>query len=61
MYPLKVSQIDQITEDAVEVSLSIPEHLISTFQFKAGQYVTLETTIGGEAIRPSYSLCAAPH
>lgn len=61
MYPLKVSQIDQITEDAVEVSLSIPEHLISTFQFKAGQYVTLETTLGGEAIRRSYSLCAAPH
>lgn len=61
MYALKVSQIEEITADAVEVGLSIPEHLISTFQFKAGQYITLESTIEGETVRRSYSLCAAPH
>lgn len=61
MYVLEVSQLEQNTADAVEVSLLIPKHLVSTFQFKAGQYITLESIINGQAVRRSYSLCAAPH
>jgi ring-1,2-phenylacetyl-CoA epoxidase subunit PaaE len=34
--------------------------LESVFLFKQGQYLTLKTTINGEEVRRSYSICTAP-
>lgn len=50
----------RITEDAVELTLDIPEGMQESFHFHAGQYVTLKTIINGEEVRRSYSLCSAP-
>ena len=37
------------------------ENLKPNFVFKAGQYITLRTTINGEEIRRDYSICSSKH
>ena len=61
LHPLQVKEIQRLTDDAVAISFSIPKELVQSFSFKAGQYLNLSHTIGGERIRRSYSLCSAPH
>ncbi|MDF1695211.1 MAG: phenylacetate-CoA oxygenase/reductase subunit PaaK [Saprospiraceae bacterium] len=60
-YNLQVEDVHSETEDSVVVSFSVPTELQSEFQYTPGQYLTLETEIGGEDVRRSYSLCSAPH
>jgi ring-1,2-phenylacetyl-CoA epoxidase subunit PaaE len=36
----------------------VPKELKDTFAFTHGQYLTLRTTVGGEDLRRSYSICA---
>ncbi len=59
-YPLQVTEVRRETADSVSVRFEAPEAAREAFAFTAGQYLTLEHTIGGEAVRRSYSLCAAP-
>lgn len=59
-HTLKVKTINQETEDTVSVSFDVPEDLQADYQYNAGQYLTLRTTIDGEDLRRSYSLCSAP-
>ena len=59
-HPLKVSQIERLTSKSVCLTLEIPDSLKDSFQFLAGQYLSLEETIEGENIRRSYSICSAP-
>ncbi len=60
LVPLQVEDIKKKTRSAVEVRFAIPEDKQSLFAFQAGQYLTLESTIGGNSVRRSYSLCRAP-
>ncbi len=53
--------MERITRDAVAVSLAVPPELTERFRFKAGQFLTLRTDLGGEDVRRSYSICSAPH
>ena len=59
-YTLTVSHIERLTKDSVRVDLVPAKEYLNTFQYKAGQYLTLETSINGESVRRSYSLCSAP-
>ena len=59
-HKLTITSITRLTEKAVTISFGVPEELKATFSFKAGQYITLKTTINGEEIRRDYSLCSAP-
>jgi ring-1,2-phenylacetyl-CoA epoxidase subunit PaaE len=59
---LKVQEVRTETADCVSVVLQIPDNLQANFTFIPGQYITLKKNINGtEAIRRSYSICAAPH
>ena len=58
---LKVKQVRRLTDKAVALSFEIPKELKKTYAFKAGQYATVEHLHQGEAIRRSYSICAAPN
>ena len=60
-HPLAVTAIDRLTDDAVAVTLAVPEQLREEFSFSAGQHLTLRrgTTDQGE-IRRSYSICSPP-
>ena len=58
-HPLQISHIEPITRDAVALTFTVPAHLADTFAYAAGQYLTLRTTLDGEELRRSYSICAA--
>lgn len=57
---LTISQVRRLTEDAIEVSFSVPDELIGDYNYSPGQYIALRATVGGEDIRRSYSICQAP-
>ena len=49
--PLKVAAIIPETDDANSIVFDVPPELAGQFRFKAGQHLTLRTTIGGEEVR----------
>lgn len=59
-YQLKVLNVQQETKEAVVVSFDVPYELYETFNYKAGQYLTLKFNLNGEEVRRSYSLCSSP-
>lgn len=59
-FPLKVKDVVRETSQAVSLEFEIPENLKSEFSFKAGQYITIRTTIDGKEVRRAYSLCTPP-
>ncbi len=59
-YSLIVREIHRETPKAVSILFTVPKDAKEVFSFKAGQYVTLRKTIGGEEVRRSYSLCTPP-
>lgn len=59
-YSLKVASVAKNTRDAVVVTFDVPGQLNDKFSFRPGQYLTLRTNVGGEELRRSYSICAAP-
>ncbi|RST32303.1 2Fe-2S iron-sulfur cluster binding domain-containing protein [Sphingomonas ginkgonis] len=59
-YPLTVAEIVEETDEARSIRFAVPPELVDTFNFRAGQHLTLRTLIGGEEVRRNYSLCVAP-
>jgi ring-1,2-phenylacetyl-CoA epoxidase subunit PaaE len=57
-HPLTVRAIEPDTEEAVIVSFDVPPALREVFAFNQGQYLTLRTTVDGQDLRRSYSICA---
>jgi len=60
-HKLSIKNYIQETANAVSLIFDIPEVLKNNFAFKAGQYVTLKTTIEDKEIRRSYSICSSPN
>src|SRR6476469_6635197 len=59
-HALRVAEIVPETSEANSIRLDIPPELRDRFAFRAGQHLTLRTTIDGEEVRRNYSLCTAP-
>jgi ring-1,2-phenylacetyl-CoA epoxidase subunit PaaE len=59
-YPLRIKKINRETDQCVSVEFDIPENLSETFQFKQGQSLTMRTSLAGEEVRRTYSLCSSP-
>ncbi|GAT72386.1 flavodoxin reductase (ferredoxin-NADPH reductase) family 1 [Microbacterium sp. HM58-2] len=59
-HSLTVKDVRPLTEDAVEVTFTVPAELADDYDHLPGQYVALRTTLDGTEIRRSYSLCRAP-
>ena len=58
-HPLVVNQVQNTTRDAVVIGFDVPQHLRDAFSYVQGQYLTLRTTLDGEELRRSYSVCSA--
>lgn len=58
-YLLKIKAIRRPSKGSTALQFEIPQDLEATFKFVPGQYLTLRTTVGGEDIRRSYSICSA--
>ena len=57
---LAVSDLRSEAVDAVSMTFAIPDALAEDYRFVPGQYLTLRTTLGGEEVRRSYSICSGP-
>ena len=59
-YSLVISKVVSLTHNAVEVSFKVPLDLSDQFVFNPGQYITVRSSLDGEDIRRSYSICSSP-
>lgn len=59
-HTLAVEDVRPLTDDAVEVTFTVPAELADDYDHLPGQYVALRTTLDGVEVRRSYSLCRAP-
>ncbi len=59
-YPLSIGEVKSETPDCVSIVFIVPPELSEIFNYTQGQYITLRTTINGEEVRRSYSICSSP-
>src|SRR6202051_2496990 len=57
---LAVNDLRRESADAVSLTFAIPNELADDYRFAPGQYLTLRTTMDGEEVRRSYSICSGP-
>jgi ring-1,2-phenylacetyl-CoA epoxidase subunit PaaE len=55
---LAVNDLRRESSDAVSLTFTIPSELQDDYSFAPGQYLTLRTTMDGEEVRRSYSICS---
>lgn len=60
LHPLRVADGRRETPDAISVAFEVPPALEPLYRFAPGQYLTLRTTLEGEEVRRSYSICSGP-
>lgn len=44
----------------MSLSFHIPDDLRESFRFRSGQFINVRTTVNGEEVRRSYSICTTP-
>lgn len=59
-HPIRIKGIKNETADCVSVEFDIPDEKKEVFRFSQGQSLTMRTTINGEEVRRTYSLCSSP-
>ncbi|MER7107002.1 2Fe-2S iron-sulfur cluster-binding protein [Streptomyces sp. NPDC000229] len=62
-HPLRVSEVERLTDDSVAVTFAVPPELREAFRHIPGQHLALRRqSTSGEEIRRTYSICspAAP-
>lgn len=59
-HSLKIKEIKKETEDCVSLQFEIPDELKNNFFYHQGQSLTMRSTINGEEVRRTYSLCSSP-
>ncbi|MGW7196572.1 2Fe-2S iron-sulfur cluster-binding protein [Streptomyces chryseus] len=57
-HPLRVREVERLTDDSVAVTLTVPPELRETFRHAPGQHIALRRVVAGEEIRRTYSICA---
>jgi ring-1,2-phenylacetyl-CoA epoxidase subunit PaaE len=57
-HPLRVADIERLTDDAVAITFDIPPELREEFRFQAGQHVSIRSPVAGDEVRRNYSICA---
>lgn len=58
-HPLTVAAVDRLTDDAVAITLAVPDDLAADYRFSAGQHVTVRCTLAGDEVRRNYSICSS--
>ncbi|MER7814423.1 2Fe-2S iron-sulfur cluster-binding protein [Streptomyces sp. NPDC096153] len=58
-HPLRVSEVERLTDDSVAVTLTVPAELREAFRHTPGQHIAVRRTgANGEEIRRTYSICS---
>ena len=55
---LTVAGVEPLTDDAVAITIAVPNHLVNAYRFVPGQHVAVRTRIAGQDVRRTYSICA---
>jgi ring-1,2-phenylacetyl-CoA epoxidase subunit PaaE len=58
--PIEIVAVKRETEDAISVTLAIPDGAREAFQFKPGQNLIVRRLFDGEELRRNYSICSGP-
>ncbi|MGV9310998.1 2Fe-2S iron-sulfur cluster-binding protein [Streptomyces sp. NPDC003691] len=56
-HPLRVREVERLTDDAVAVGFEVPPELAAEFRHTPGQHLALRRTVDGEELRRTYSVC----
>lgn len=59
-HSLQVADVRALTTDSIEVTFAVPDDLAGSYDYAPGQYIAIRTSLGGEELRRSYSICQAP-
>ncbi|MCU1413851.1 MAG: phenylacetic acid degradation protein [Microbacteriaceae bacterium] len=59
-HTLDIAAVRRLTDAAIEVTFTIPDDLSDAYSYEPGQYIAIRTTVAGEDVRRSYSICQAP-
>ena len=59
-HTLTVAAVRPLTPDAIEVAFAVPDELAHAYDYEPGQYIAIRTTIDGDVLRRSFSICQAP-
>src|ERR671939_105723 len=59
-HPLRVSDVERLTTDAVALTFDVPPELRDEYAFAPGQHLTLRAQLDGQEVRRSYSICSPP-
>jgi len=59
-HALRLRQVQREAADALVLGFELPAALQDVFRFEPGQHLTLRAVVGGQELRRSYSICAAP-
>lgn len=59
-HELAVEAVRPLTDDAIEVTFTVPPELADHYDYAPGQYIAIRTSLAGEEVRRSYSICQAP-
>jgi len=59
-HTIKINEVRKETADCVSVSFEIPPELKKEFSFRQGQSLTMRTSLNGEEVRRTYSICSSP-
>ncbi len=57
-HPLRIAAVDRLCDDAVAVTLAVPDDLAEQMSFRPGEHLTVRRTVDGVEHRRSYSICA---
>lgn len=56
-YSLTIKSVEKLSKDSIAVTLAVPDELKQAFAYRSGQHLTFKSSITGEEIRRSYSIC----
>ncbi|MDJ0340267.1 2Fe-2S iron-sulfur cluster-binding protein [Streptomyces sp. H10-C2] len=56
-HPLRVTEIERLTDDSVTVTFDVPAPLREAYRFAAGQHIAVRRFMDGSEIRRTYSVC----
>lgn len=57
-HTLTVARVTPEAAGAAAITFTVPPALREKFEFRPGQFLTLRTTVGGQEVRRSYSICS---
>lgn len=57
-HPLTVTEVSELTDEAVAITLDVPAELAGAFRYEPGQHVVVRANIDGRDVTRSYSICA---